>query len=208
MRRSPSAALASDALGARPARRVDGHRRQLRQAHALSTKLLGRFNAENVAGRARLSAGARRAARSERPRALAAMHGAARPHGGDRSGGAAASRLAVVDYAHTPDALGQGARAPCASTAGARCGACLAAAAIAMPASARSWAPSPTNLPTEIIVTDDNPRSESPQHISARHPAGIKAHPCASHSRSRRGDRRRAQGGGRRGCGAHRRQGP
>ena len=78
--------------------------------------------------------------------------------------------LAVVDYAHTPDALAK-ALGACANIAAARCGACSAAAAIAIPASVRSWAPLPTSSrirsssPTTIRV----PRIRRPS--SAASPA-------------------------------------
>ena len=101
---------------------------------------------------------------AEAAAALAAVHGAARPHGGDRA-------------ARARQAAGRGRLR--AHPGRARQGAWRAARALPRravvrvrlrrrprsPASGRSWAPSPTSSPIEIIVTDDNPRSEDPQDI-------------------------------------------
>ena len=56
--------------------------------------------------------------------------------------------LAVVDYAHTPDAVAHAARAPCAPSRPAGSSWCSAAAATATAASARSWAAPPPRAPT------------------------------------------------------------
>ena len=70
----------------------------------LRTKLLGRFNAENCAGRARLPAVARRARSSEAAAALALC--TAPPGRMEVIEPAMRGKpLAVIDYAHTPDAL-------------------------------------------------------------------------------------------------------
>ena len=98
--------------------------------------------------------------------------------------------------------------ARCASIARERCGACSAAAAIAIPASAASWAPSPTSWPI---------RSSSPTTIRApriRRPSPAPS-PAASHRATVRviHDRgeaiaRRLERGAAAGRGADRGQGP
>ena len=104
----------------------------------LRSALIGDFNAANLLGViAALRALGVPLARRGAGRAAAAA--GARPHGVVRVA-PRASPLVVVDYAHTPDALDQGAADACGrwrGRAAASCGACLAVAATATPPSAR-----------------------------------------------------------------------
>jgi UDP-N-acetylmuramoyl-L-alanyl-D-glutamate--2,6-diaminopimelate ligase len=82
----------------------------------------------------------------------------------------------VVDYAHTPDAVEAALRALRPSTPG-RLVVVLGAGGDrdrgkrrAMGAAARSWA-------DDVVVTDDNPRSEDPAHIRSEVLAGATAGP-------------------------------
>ena len=105
------------------------------RADASPPSLLGRFNAENalvVIGcllslGVPLERGGGRARRecSRAPGRMEVIETGARD-----------KPMVVVDYAHTPDALAK-ALARCANIATARCGACSAAAATAIRASAR-----------------------------------------------------------------------
>ena len=176
--------------GARFARRVDGHRRKLRQAASLD-QALGALQRRERAGRARLSAGARRAARSRRP---ARSPRARAPPGRMEVIEAAepGKPMAVVDYAHTPDALGKALARACASIAAARSGACSAAAATATPASGPIMGAIADELADQIIVTDDNPRSENPAEIVRGHHAAASSRTVPRDARPGRRDRRRA----------------
>jgi UDP-N-acetylmuramoyl-L-alanyl-D-glutamate--2,6-diaminopimelate ligase len=71
-----------------------------------------------------------------------------------------AKPMAVVDYAHTP----------CASTAREPCGACSAAAATAIPESGESWAPLPTNwrMRSSSPTTIRAPRIRKPSPARSR----------------------------------------
>ena len=133
---SPSASLHADRRRAGPARDLacdlDGSFGELR----LPTRLIGALQRREPAGRARLPAVARRAACGRPP---AALGGCAAPPGRmevDRVGGAA-SRMAVIDYAHTPDALAKALERAARALPRASCGACSAAAATAIRASGR-----------------------------------------------------------------------
>ena len=74
--------------------------------------------------------------------------------------------LAVVDYAHKPEALAAALDA-CARSPPAGSSACSGAAATATAASGRSWAASRSSKADVVIVTDDNPRTEAAAAIRA-----------------------------------------
>ena len=127
---------------------------------------------------------------------------------------AAPTPLVVVDYAHTPDALekvlaalrrrsGRGRRAALA---------CSAAAATAIPASAREMGAIAATLADRVVVTSDNPRGEDPRAIAdaivarhARRPATAAGRSSSTARAAIREADRRREGGRRR---AGRRQGP
>lgn len=139
----------------------------------LTTKLMGRFNAENavVVVACLLALGA---SLTEAAAALAdcmappgrmeviASHGAAKP-------------LAVVDYAHTPDALSKALsalREHCRGTLWCVFG----CGGDRDPGKRPMMGAVADDLADRIIVTDDNPRSESPELITNGIAAGIKSH--------------------------------
>ena len=163
-------------------------------ALALDRRLQCRESARGARGAARLGHAAPRGARGARalqPR---------RPGRMETFGGRHAP-LAVVDYAHTPDALRKALAAARAHSRRPAARACSAAAAIATPASGRSWARSPTELADDIVITDDNPRSEDPAAIVADIVAGIPRRRARSHrarSRARDSRKRIARGEARR----------
>ena len=142
-------------------------------AQTVNTRLLGRFNAENavvvLACLAALDVALADAA--------AALAGCTAPPGRmeviEAAGGG--KPLAVIDYAHTPDALVKALGALREHCRGALwcvfgCGGDRdPGKRPMMGAIADEWA-------DEIIVTDDNPRSESPQSITDGITLGIKSH--------------------------------
>ena len=144
---------------------------------ALSTKLLGRFNAEN----ALVVLGCLLALGVPLAEAAGALAACTAPPGRMEviEARAPGKPMAVVDYAHTPDALAK-ALARCASTAAARSGACSAAAATAIPASGRSWAP----MADELADRDHRHRRQSALGRSA---GDHSRHHRAASSRTRRG---------------------
>jgi UDP-N-acetylmuramoyl-L-alanyl-D-glutamate--2,6-diaminopimelate ligase len=139
---------------------------------AVNTQLMGRFNAENslVVIACLLSLGI---PISEAARALAD----AAPAPGRMEvlkGGASGKATAVVDYAHTPDALAKALGAAREHCAGALwcvfgCG------GDRDPGKRPIMGAIAAELADQIIVTDDNPRSENPQAITAAIVAGIKS---------------------------------
>jgi UDP-N-acetylmuramoyl-L-alanyl-D-glutamate--2,6-diaminopimelate ligase len=139
----------------------------------LSSKLLGRFNAENavIVLACLLGLGA---SLEEAVEALAACKA---PPGRMEviEAGAAGKPLAVIDYAHTPDALTKvlsGLREHCRGALWCvfGCGGDRDPGKRAIMGSVAD------ELADRIIVTDDNPRSEAPEKITAGITLGIKAH--------------------------------
>jgi UDP-N-acetylmuramoyl-L-alanyl-D-glutamate--2,6-diaminopimelate ligase len=139
---------------------------------AVNTQLMGRFNAENslVVIACLLSLGI---PISEAASALAD----AAPAPGRMEvlkSGARDKATAVVDYAHTPDALAQALGAAREHCAGALwcvfgCG------GDRDPGKRPIMGAIAADLADQIIVTDDNPRSENPQAITAAIVGGIKS---------------------------------
>ena len=106
------------------------------------TQLVGQFNVSNVLGIAGvlMARGASLRAAVELLEALQPVPGRMQQLGGQEA------PLVVIDYAHTPDALVKTLatlREVAQQRHGASCGACSAAAATAIPASGRRWAPPP-----------------------------------------------------------------
>ena len=167
------ARAARDAGDAGPARHFDASSTAASASCTVATQLLGRFNAENslVVLGCLLSLGV---SLERGGRGAGRVHAAAGTHGSGRGRRArqAAGRGRLRAHARCAR---QGACARCASIARARCGACSAAAATAIPASARSWAASPTSSPI---------RSSSPTTIRA--PRIRRPSPAPSSAASRR----------------------
>jgi UDP-N-acetylmuramoyl-L-alanyl-D-glutamate--2,6-diaminopimelate ligase len=172
------------------ARQVAAEPRGLRLALAgtfgattLRTPLIGRFNAEN----ALLVLGIAAAAGAPLAEAAAALAAAEPPPG--RMHVVATDRadrpLAVIDYAHTPDALAKALGALREHCRGALwcvfgCGGDRDAGKRALMGAVAD------GLADQLIVTDDNPRSEDPAAITAAILAGIETHPArVIHDRAR-----------------------
>jgi UDP-N-acetylmuramoyl-L-alanyl-D-glutamate--2,6-diaminopimelate ligase len=140
---------------------------------SVATRLLGRFNAENslVVIACLLSLGA---SLSEAARVLAdcvpppGRMEVVEPTARDKP-------MAVVDYAHTPDALAKalGAlREHCKGTLWCVFG----CGGDRDPGKRPIMGAIADDLADQIIVTDDNPRSENPQHITRAIVSGIRSH--------------------------------
>jgi UDP-N-acetylmuramoyl-L-alanyl-D-glutamate--2,6-diaminopimelate ligase len=140
---------------------------------SVATRLLGRFNAENslVVIACLLSLGA---SLSEAARVLAdcvpppGRMEVVEPTARDKP-------MAVVDYAHTPDALAKALGALREHCKGALwcvfgCG------GDRDPGKRPIMGAIADDLADQIIVTDDNPRSENPQHITRAIVSGIRSH--------------------------------
>ncbi len=142
---------------------------------ALATKLLGRFNAENVL----VVLGCLLALGVPSAEAAAALAACTAPPGRMEVIEAASpgKPLAVVDYAHTPDALAkalEALREHCRGTLW-----CVFGCGGDRDAGKRPLMGAIADeLADEIIVTDDNPRSEDPQEIIRAITRGIKMHPA------------------------------
>ncbi len=140
---------------------------------SVSTRLLGRFNAENVLVvlGCLLSLGV---SPGEAAAALAACHA---PPGRMEVVEATGKPLAVIDYAHTPDALAKALtslREHCRGSLW-----CVFGCGGDRDAGKRPiMGAIADELADEIIVTDDNPRSEDPQEIIRAITRGINAHPA------------------------------
>jgi UDP-N-acetylmuramoyl-L-alanyl-D-glutamate--2,6-diaminopimelate ligase len=139
----------------------------------VATRLLGRFNAENslvvIACLLSLGASLEDAARvlgecAPPPGRMEVVESAA----GDKA-------VAVVDYAHTPDALAKSLGALREHYSGALW--CVFGCGGDRDPGKRSLMGAIADeLADRIIVTDDNPRSENPQAITAAIVTGIKSH--------------------------------
>ena len=81
-------------------------------------------------------------------------------------------RRAVVDYAHTPEAVRAALRGAAPDDAGPPGRRHSVPAATATATSATRWAPPPPRCADVVVVTDDNPRSEDPAAIRAAVLAG------------------------------------
>jgi UDP-N-acetylmuramoyl-L-alanyl-D-glutamate--2,6-diaminopimelate ligase len=139
----------------------------------LTTKLMGRFNAENavVVAACLLALGA------SLTEAAAALAECVAPPGRMEviAPRGAAKPLAVVDYAHTPDALSKALsalREHCNGTLWCVFG----CGGDRDPGKRPLMGAVADDLADRIIITDDNPRSEDPQAITNGIAAGIESH--------------------------------
>jgi UDP-N-acetylmuramoyl-L-alanyl-D-glutamate--2,6-diaminopimelate ligase len=149
---------------------------------ALSTRLLGRFNAENslVVIACLLSLGA------SLPEAARVLAECAPPPGRMEVVEPAASDkpTAVVDYAHTPDALAKALGALREHYTG-MLWCVFGCGGDRDPGKRALMGAIADELADQIIVTDDNPRSENPQAITRAIVSGIKSRaPRVIHDRS------------------------
>ena len=139
-------------------------------AGALRSTLLGDFNVDNllIVIAVLLDWGI---APEEAARALAKVHaapGRMETFGGERA------PLAVVDYAHTPDALRKALLAARAHCRG-RLALVFGCGGDRDPGKRPLMGEIAAELADDIVITDDNPRTESPQAITAGIVAGIPA---------------------------------
>jgi UDP-N-acetylmuramoyl-L-alanyl-D-glutamate--2,6-diaminopimelate ligase len=141
----------------------------------LPTKLLGSFNAENVL----VVLGCLLALGVPSAEAAGALADCTAPPGRMEviEPRAPGKPLAVIDYAHTPDALAKALAALRAHCRGALW--CVFGCGGDRDAGKRPIMGSiADDLADEIIVTDDNPRREDPQEIIRAITRGIKTHPA------------------------------
>jgi UDP-N-acetylmuramoyl-L-alanyl-D-glutamate--2,6-diaminopimelate ligase len=148
----------------------------------VETRLLGRFNAENsltvIACLMSLGIGLSEAAQalaqcSAAPGRMEVVNGGAVHTGAVHTG--AAQPTAVVDYAHTPDALAKALAAAREHCAGALW--CVFGCGGDRDRGKRPLMGAIADeLADQIIVTDDNPRSEEPAAITAAILQGIRRH--------------------------------
>jgi UDP-N-acetylmuramyl-tripeptide synthetase len=101
-------------------------------------------------------------------------------------GGRGAAALAIVDYAHTPDALAKALRAARLHCRG-RLRVVFGCGGDRDPGKRPMMGRIAAELADESIVTDDNPRSEPPEQIVQQILAGIPrgATACVEHDRAR-----------------------
>ena len=141
----------------------------------LSTKLLGRFNAEN----AMVVLGCLLSLGIALPEAAAALAECAAPPGRMEviEPTPSGKPLAVVDYAHTPDALAKALSALREHCRGALW--CVFGCGGDRDAGKRPiMGEVADELADQIIVTDDNPRSEDPERIVRAIVEGVKSRPA------------------------------
>ena len=140
---------------------------------ALHARLIGRFNAENLA----IVLGCLLSLGVAAPLAAAALGECEAPPGRMEivPSGAAGKPLAVVDYAHTPDALAKALGALREHCAG-ELWCVFGCGGDRDPAKRPMMGAVADTLADRIIVTDDNPRSENPQAITREIAAAITRH--------------------------------
>lgn len=134
----------------------------------LRSRLLGDFNVDNLlTALAILLAG-------ELPldRAARGLESAGAPRGRMEGIGGGALPLALVDYAHSPDALAKALRAARAHTRG-RLIVVFGCGGERDPGKRPLMAAVAAELADEIVITDDNPRREAPARIAADIVAGL-----------------------------------
>jgi UDP-N-acetylmuramoyl-L-alanyl-D-glutamate--2,6-diaminopimelate ligase len=138
--------------------------------HAVELPLIGEFNVDNVL----TALGVFRALGFTPAAALAALSGVSAPPGRMEAISAQGRALAIIDYAHTPDALAKALRAARVHCDGDLhvifgCGGDRDRGKRPMMASVAA------ELADQVVITDDNPRTESPAAIAAEVLGGIPA---------------------------------
>ncbi len=103
---------------------------------------------------------------------LAALAQVVAPPGRMETFGGANAPFAVVDYAHTPDALGKALRAARAHCTG-RLWVVFGCGGDRDPGKRRQMGALAARLADDIVITDDNPRTEAPPAIAADIAGGI-----------------------------------
>ncbi|MDP6673405.1 MAG: UDP-N-acetylmuramoyl-L-alanyl-D-glutamate--2,6-diaminopimelate ligase [Gammaproteobacteria bacterium] len=137
----------------------------------LESTLWGRFNAENLA----MAVGILLANGVAFPAAIAALKEAVAPPGRMelvRSG--TISPTVVVDFAHTPDALGKALETARQHTSG-KVWCVFGCGGNRDQGKRGSMGAVAAKLADRMIITDDNPRDEDPQQIAAQIIAGVKS---------------------------------
>jgi len=135
----------------------------------LQSRLVGGFNAENLA----VTLGMLLAWGFDVDRALAALGGCTAPPGRMESYRLATGALAVVDYAHTPEALTQALTALRAHARG-RLLVVFGCGGDRDPGKRPLMGEAAERLADRLIVTDDNPRGEDADRIVAMILAGLR----------------------------------
>jgi UDP-N-acetylmuramoyl-L-alanyl-D-glutamate--2,6-diaminopimelate ligase len=140
------------------------------ERHALELPLLGRFNAANVLG----AIGAALACGLPFAQACALAPRLVPPPGRMQRLGAAGEPLAVIDYAHTPDALASALAAlrPVAQARGGALWVVFGAGGERDPGK-RAPMGAAAAAADRIVITSDNPRNEDPAAIVAAIAAGV-----------------------------------
>ncbi len=149
----------------------------------LRSKLIGRFNAQNSL----VVLGCLAARGVKLTDAVAALEACAAPPGRMEviEATRAAQPMAVVDYAHTPDALAQTLTALREHCRG-ELWCVFGCGGDRDPGKRALMGAAADELADRIIVTDDNPRSEDPEAIARDILAGVEAHtPAVIHDRAR-----------------------
>ena len=137
----------------------------------LESALWGRFNAENLA----MAVGILLANRVAFPAAIAALKEAVAPPGRmELVRSSNISPTVVVDFAHTPDALGKALETARQHTSG-KVWCVFGCGGNRDQGKRGSMGAVAAKLADRMIITDDNPRDEDPQQIAAQVIAGAKS---------------------------------
>lgn len=139
--------------------------------------LIGAFNVANVLG----VLGVALAAGVALERAAAVLDRLAPPPGRMQRVGGEGAPLAVIDYAHTPDALAQAlaALAPLAQARGGKLWVVFGAGGERDPGKRAPMGEAAARGADRVVITSDNPRSESPEAIVEAIARGVPAERAA-----------------------------
>lgn len=139
----------------------------------VAAPLVGAFNVSNLLG----VLGVARAAGIALERACSVLPRLAPPPGRMQRVGGEGAPLAVVDYAHTPDALAQAlvALAPLAQARGGRLWVVFGAGGDRDPGKRAPMGEAAARLADRVVITSDNPRTEAPEAIVEAIARGVPA---------------------------------